>query len=253
MKIALCIEPATAKRKTLQRVIANASAVERYLTGQSLYRSIKTKAWDMVIVGWTLGDMEGIELLRWIKASGPTPPLVVFVTENATDRNVISALEYGADDFIVEPATKDVVRARIETLARRAGRIPVPATVSFGQYLLDRRHQFIEVSGQRVTLRPKEYALVAVFFENFGHPLTREFLHSTIWGSAENIPSRTLDTHLSRLRARLREISNNAFEIVPVRGIGYKLIDTTEPGFDGGDNSSVLANRAAKNSSQSRE
>lgn len=173
--------------------------------------------------------MEGIELLRWIKASGPVPPLVVFVTENGVDKDIISALEFGADDYIVEPASKDVVRARIETLARRAGRIPVPATVAFGQYVLDRRHQYIEIGGQRVTLRPKEYALVAIFFENFGRPLTREFLHSTIWGSSENIPSRTLDTHLSRLRTRLREISNNAFEIVPVRGIGYKLIDVTAP------------------------
>lgn len=227
MKIALCIESATARHKTLQRVIANATAVERFTTGQALYRSIKTKAWDMVIVGWTLEDMEGIELLRWIKASDPVPPLVVFVTENGADKDIISALEYGADDYIVEPVNKDVVRARVETLARRAGRLPIPSTVAFGQYVLDRRHQYIEVAGQRVALRPKEYALVSIFFENFGRPLTREFLHSTIWGSSENIPSRTLDTHLSRLRTRLRIISNNALEIVPVRGIGYKLVDVT--------------------------
>ncbi|CAB3804272.1 hypothetical protein LMG28614_05994 [Paraburkholderia ultramafica] len=234
MRIAFCPESGTLKRGDTSHVPPDVTHYQEFRTVTSLFRALKDSEWDLIVAGWNLRDIEGRDFLRWIRATFPTPPSIVFLTAHNASEDIVAALDCGAIDYILTPIPTPVLQARLNAILRlvassskRATQtVPVDdhhSTMRFGQYVLHRRHHYVDIRDKRIMLRPKEYALALLLFQNVGRPITREHLHEALWGTLENFPTRTLDTHLSRLRAKLQLMQCNGFEIKQIRGVGYRM------------------------------
>ncbi|CAE6767563.1 Sensory transduction protein regX3 [Paraburkholderia aspalathi] len=234
MKIALCPEQGTLTRKAAEYLPSGVEHYQFFMTPASLFRALKEFHWDLVIVGWNFRDLRGSDLMRWFRATFPELPRIIFVTKNQEAESIIGALDGGAIDYIFAPIPSAVLRARLDAISRRfqlqtpqkvgpsASESP-QSTLQFGLYVFHQRHHFVDIRDKRIVLRPKEYALALLLFKNRGRAISREVLHEALWGNLDNFPTRTLDTHLSRLRAKLNIVKDNGFEIKQIRGVGYRM------------------------------
>lgn len=234
MKIAFYTEPGTVKRGDNTHLPPGTECHKEFRTVGSLCRALRNSEWDLIVVGWNLHDVQGSDLLRTVLASFPTRPAVVFLTAHDTPEDIVEVLNGGATDYILAPISAAVLQARLAAIFRLVGpkveRQPatVPtdehSRVHFGEYVFHRRHHYVDIRGKRIALRPKEYILAQLLFQNIGTAITREQLHWALWGNMESFPSRTLDTHLSRLRTKLQLGRDSGLEIKQIRRIGYRLV-----------------------------
>lgn len=236
MKIAFYLEDETVECGTRDELMEGLPHHRQFRTAASLFRGLKCGTWDVVVAGWYMPDLDGHDLLRWARAMLPVPPPIMFVTRHNAPRDIVAALDGGAIEYVLAPVHGAVLRARIEAILKLAGTRASPAPVHetpelalerhgvrFGQYVLDRRRHYVELRGEQIALRPKEYHLATLLFENVGRPLTRAFLWETIWATDEKSPGRSLDTLVCRLREKLRLVQGNGFEIRSVNRVGYRL------------------------------
>lgn len=210
-------------------------------TAGSLLHALRDATWDLVVLGWNLGDIKGRDMLRLARETVAALPPVVFLTAHDAPEDIVAALDEGAIDYILAPISAAVLRARLDailrliTRERASSRPPVrvgdSSTICFGNYVFHRRDHYVDIRGRRIVLRPKEYALAMLLFENIGTPVPREYLHEALWGTLENFPSRALDTHVSRLRAKLSLAEDNGFKIKPIHRYGYRMDSYTTPFF----------------------
>ncbi|MCI0146688.1 response regulator transcription factor [Paraburkholderia sediminicola] len=234
MKIALCPEQGTLTRKAAEYLPSGVEHYQFFMTPASLFRALKEFHWDLVIVGWNFRDLQGLDLMRWFRATFPELPKIIVVTKNQEAESIIGALDGGAIDYIFAPIPSPVLRARLDAISRclqlqtlqklgpSVSESP-QSTLQFGLYVFHRRHHFVDIRDKRIVLRPKEYVLALLLFQNLGRAISREVLHEALWGNLDNFPTRTLDTHLSRLRAKLNIVKDNGFEIKQIRGVGYRM------------------------------
>jgi DNA-binding response OmpR family regulator len=147
---------------------------------------------------------------------------VICVTLRDSEQDVVGALRLGADDYVVKPPKYFELLARIESLARRsrATRLPV---LRLGTYEIDQENREIRVSGKPVELTQKEYELSCYLFSNPGRLLSRVHLLEAVWGLRAEIDTRTVDTHVSRIRRKLQIYPESGWEIISVYGYGYRL------------------------------
>ena len=126
----------------------------------------------------------------------------------------------------LEPLQPQVLLARVNAVVRRIHRPPVqPQTEQHGQYRLDPGAQTASWGGHVEALTPKEFQLASLLFNNLSRPLSREYLLRRIWGQRPDLETRTLDAHVSRLRAKLHEIDPEANIIQTEWGIGYRFVE----------------------------
>ncbi|MFL9903859.1 response regulator transcription factor [Paraburkholderia fungorum] len=237
MRIAFIPEHGTLDRGSEQCLPSSADDHREFKTASSLFRGLKESRWNLVVAGWDLPDVKGDDLLRWMRATFSDSPPVVFLTSHDAAVDIVNSLEQGAVDYILAPVEPLVLRARLGAILRLLSSAhdgPVregeedryqdtPPTVRFGRYVFHQRHHYVDIQGEKVMLRPKEYALAMLLFENIGKTLSRESIHMKLWETMDNFPTRTLDTHLSRLRAKLKLVGGNGFDISQIRGVGYRL------------------------------
>ena len=144
---------------------------------------------------------------------------------NSTAKKAISdALNAGADDYITKPEDRTVIAARINALLRRnAGAGAFDTKVVYGKYEFNRIDQTVTVEGDTVSLTAKEFELADLFFRNRDRTLSRNYIMETIWRTTAALATRTLDMHISRVRAKLDLRPENGFRIFTVFGYGYRL------------------------------
>jgi len=176
---------------------------------------------DVVLLDLMLPGLQGLDVLRRMRATSRVPVIVVSAKDAEAD--VVSALELGADDYLTKPYSVRELLARIGAATRR---VLVPAgeedTVAAGNAVLDvGRHQLI-LDGVRQDLPRKEFAVLQLLMEASGKVVTRERLFDEVWGFAWDGDSKTIDQHIRRLRRRLEQV-DGAPRIETVRGVGYRL------------------------------
>ena len=164
-----------------------------------------------------LPDLDGLQVLRQLRAVSAVP--VVILTARTDERSIVRGLRGGADDYVVKPPRIAELMARIETVTRRAavaaGSSPVVTT---GDVRVDLAARTVEVGGEPVALTQKEFELVEALVERPGSAVSRQQLMDRIWGDAFVAVSRTLDVHMTGLRAKL----NRPGLISTIRGYGYR-------------------------------
>jgi two-component system response regulator RegX3 len=137
----------------------------------------------------------------------------------------VLALRRGADDYIVKPARRLELLARIDALARRARSIPhsQPAATQIGCFRVDSQNRTVERDGEPVKLTAKDFGLAALFLGNVGRLLSRRYIEQAVWPCSTNVSSRTLDTHVCRVRAKLHLFPEFGWRLTAVYSHGYRL------------------------------
>lgn len=156
-------------------------------------------------------------------ATGLTPLLAV-IGRGQVD-NALAVLTAGADDYIVRPLRRGELGLRTEALLRRAyphhGASDEP--VQFGPYRFYTHRFQVTRDGIPVQMTQKEFELAILFFQHLGRPLSRTFIQEAVWSRETALPSRTMDTHVSRIRNKLGLRPQNGFRLAPVYSYGYRL------------------------------
>jgi DNA-binding response OmpR family regulator len=175
---------------------------------------------DVVLLDLGLPDLDGIEVLRRLRQVSLVPVLIL--TARDDERSVVRGLRSGADDYLVKPVRMAELLARIEAVGRRFSKQPLMENREqlrvFGDIVVDLASRALFVAGRQILLTTKEFELLALLVENPGTAVSRQFLLDRIWGDAFVSVSRTLDVHMTALRAKLERDGL----IETMRGFGYR-------------------------------
>ncbi|WP_406270449.1 response regulator transcription factor [Nocardia sp. NBC_00881] len=189
---------------------------ERLRRGADLL--IAHRDYDAVILDLGLPDGDGLQVLRRLREVSTMPVLIL--TARSDERSIVRGLRGGADDYLVKPPRIAELVARLETVTRRAAAAAQQAqsVVVTGDVRVDLGARVVEVAGAPVTLTQKEFELVEALVERPGAAVSRQQLMDRIWGDAFVAVSRSLDVHMTGLRAKL----NRPGLITTIRGYGYR-------------------------------
>jgi two-component system response regulator RegX3 len=177
---------------------------------------------DLLMVDWSLPDGNGAEIVRWVRQNLGWEVPVMVLTANEDEETVVQALQAGADDYVVKKVKPRELMARIEAVTRRIK--PVALTVTrLGVYEADTAAQRLLVNQEVVTLTQKEFDLAVYLLQNPDKLLSRDHLLNGIWGLNTDVDTRTVDTHVSRLRKKLMLDGSNGWRLAPIYGFGYRL------------------------------
>jgi DNA-binding response OmpR family regulator len=197
------------------------------LTGPTgLARATESRP-DAVVLDIMLPQMTGIEVCRALRKNNQTsdiPILILSAKAEASER--IAGLELGVDDYITKPFSPRELVLRIQNLLRRLRGVHTSSVVAVDEFCIDKGNFEITVSGRRLDLTTTEFKLLAVMVERRGRTLSRETLLQDVWGYENVIDTRTVDTHVRRLREKLGPAANR---IGTVRGEGYRFLTHREP------------------------
>ncbi|PLZ03829.1 DNA-binding response regulator [Burkholderia sp. WAC0059] len=199
-------------------------ACHAFSRGEDLLKRLRRETFDLLVLDWLVPDVGGDEVLRWVRLNQRASLPVIFMTNRGRDIDVALMLNSGADDYVVKPVSALVLTARVGALLRRAyGSQQPELTKTFGVYAFDLAARQASVDGCPVYLTHKEFDLALMLFQRLGQPLSRAHIFEAIWRQAEDIPSRTMDTHISVLRSKLNLRPENGFRLTPIYGYGYRL------------------------------
>lgn len=182
--------------------------------------ALSRESFDLLLIDWILPRSSGEAVLRWVRANIGWEIPVIFVTSRDGEKDIVAALRAGADDYLVKPPKYLELLARMESLTRRSR---PPSVIDFGSYRINRDSRNIELDGAAVKLTQKEYELACYLFENPGKLMSRVHLLEHLWGLNANVDTRTVDTHVSRIRRKLQIKAAHGWQIVPEYGYGYRM------------------------------
>jgi len=196
-------------------------AVEARPTGERGLAALERGEWDAVVLDLMLPDIEGFEVCRTIRGRSDIPILMLTARGEETDRVV--GLELGADDYLAKPFSPRELLARLRAiLRRRAGRLPGgPPPLRFGRLELDRGGREVRLDGSEVALTSYQFDLLAALAEHAGRVLSRERLMDLVKGAELDAFDRSIDVHISRIRAAIEDDPKHPRRIITVRGAGY--------------------------------
>lgn len=204
-----------------------------YPNGAAFRKAVREEPFDLLILDWLLPDTDGIEILQWVRTQFDWRIPVIFVTRMDKEQDVVTALEQGADDYMTKPVKPLEMLARITALLRRSQ----PQTernneLSIGTYRLNVNSRTIDHAGERVDLTHKEFDLALYLFRNPGRLLSRGQILEAVWGTTAELNTRTVDTHISRIRNKLGLVPENGWKLSAVYQHGYRLerLDQTAGG-----------------------
>ena len=180
---------------------------------------------DLIVLDVMMPDLNGIQICRMLRADPKLKKVpVIFLTAKAEESDRIQGLETGADDYLCKPfSTKELV-LRVQTILRRVndGAVETPKLITIGRIALDGERHAVTVAGQPVELTATEFKLLRLLMERRGRVQTREHLLINVWNYETEIETRTVDTHVRRLREKL---GGEADWIETIRGVGYRFAE----------------------------
>jgi DNA-binding response OmpR family regulator len=194
--------------------------VEAAGNGKDALSTLDSAKISLVVLDLMLPDIDGFEVCREIRKKSELP--VLMLTARKEDIDKIIGLELGADDYLTKPFNPRELVARVKAILRRykEGRKPGQA-IETGNLRLDMSRREVTIEGTPVSLRTKEFDLLAALMQNVEIVLTRDQLLETVWGSAYYGETRTVDIHVNHLRDKL---SGANISIETVRGVGYRIV-----------------------------
>ena len=196
---------------------------DHFPSGQAFLSAVLHRSYDLLILDWQIPDTTGIEVLEHVRSQLNWQIPVVFLTQRDSEADIVRALDAGADDYLCKPAREAELVARINALARRTNPDNEKELLSYGPFQINTQLRTIELRGDPLTLTDKDFDLSLFLFQNQGRLLTRDMLLERVWGMANDINTRTVDTHMSRLRRRLGLNPENGFRIKTIYQRGYRL------------------------------
>jgi len=189
------------------------------------YRLAREKNPDLVILDLMLPNMNGFEICSKLRAEGFTAPILM-LTARSEEMDRVLGLDLGADDYITKPFSVKELLARVRVQLRRSLEVkdPLPDELHFDDVQVNFRRFEATRSGSALEMTRKEFALLRMMASRPGEPLTREDLLNGVWGYDNYPTTRTVDTHIAVLRAKLERNPSEPQRLITVHGVGYKLV-----------------------------
>ncbi|MBI2891626.1 MAG: response regulator transcription factor [Nitrospirae bacterium] len=178
---------------------------------------------DLIILDIRLPDLSGVEICRRLRADEETRAIpILMLTGSGEEADKVAAFERGADDYVTKPFSPRELVLRVRAILRRRGDDPgeVESSVKVGPFEIDLRGYRVSVQGRPVELTATEFRLLAHLVKHRGQLQTRDVLLDKVWGIDAEVVTRTVDTHVNRLREKLGE---GGEYIETVRGVGYRF------------------------------
>jgi len=216
--------PARRRLRGVLQQIGTVTRIDECANGREAVELLRRGTPDLLFLDIQMPDLDGFAVAATVNQA--RPPAVIFVT--AFDEHAVRAFEIQAFDYLLKPFDDE----RIIATVRRAGEflewirregVSNPSLQGFGDVIVDfARHQ-VRRAGQQAELRPKEYALLVALLKRGGRVASRFELLREVWGYAEDVLSRTVDTHVAMLRRKLEHDPAHPRHIVTVRTFGYRI------------------------------
>ncbi len=178
---------------------------------------------DLYLLDWIVPDQSGEEFLRWARHERQDDTPAIFLTSRDAEEDVVAGLAAGADDFITKPMSLPILLSRIDAVMRRAKPREQLAQMALPPYRIDLAQNQIALNGETIELTEREFALALFMFRNVGRLVSRGHILEAVWGRSPDLPTRTVDTHVSRVRTKLQLRPENGFRVVPTYNVGYRL------------------------------
>jgi two-component system response regulator RegX3 len=198
---------------------------DAFYDGVSFIRAYSKDSYDLVILDWMVPKTSGLEVLKHLRAQLDQVVPVIFITQRDGEEDIVEALEAGADDYMTKPVGQLETLARVNAIARRMGfgEENTANTYDFPPYLVDTRHRHVYHNGELLEMTQREYELALFLFKNIGRIISRGHLLQMVWGTSAAINTRTVDTHISRLRTKLNFENEANWTLTSVYRNGYRL------------------------------
>ena len=192
-------------------------------TGKEALAKFQEYSFDAVLLDVMMPEMDGFEVCRQIRKKSMVP--ILMITARGEDFERIMGLDIGADDYIVKPFSPSEVMARLRAVFRRmhASDQGPGADLRRGSLCISLERYQVAMDGQEVHLTRKEIDILWLLASHAGTVFTRDHILDSVWGYDYYGDDRTVDTHIKRLRAKLDRFCHPEWDIVTVRGVGYKF------------------------------
>ena len=196
--------------------------VEEASDGRSAVERVFLTKPDLILVDLRLPGLDGAEICKRVRAGRlDTPIIVISAAREEFDRVLL--LELGADDFLVKPFGARELLARIRAVLRRS--VPERAVLSFASIEVDTQRRLVTNCGAEIPLSPAEYNLLTYFLRHPNRALTREMILEGVWGYESAPTTRTVDSHVVKLRQKLEPDPSVPRYFLTVHGVGYRFVE----------------------------
>jgi two-component system phosphate regulon response regulator PhoB len=195
--------------------------VASVFNGKDALKAIEKKKPDLILLDLMLPDMSGLEICRELRSSKKTKKIpIMMVTAKGEEVDRIVGFELGADDYIVKPFSIREFMLRVSAMLKRTDNKSDADLITFDSLEIDLAAHRVKLDDKEIALTAKEFALLQYLTERMGRVQTRDALLDDVWGYNSEVTTRTVDTHVKRLRSKLKDVGRN---IETVRGVGYRF------------------------------
>jgi DNA-binding response OmpR family regulator len=195
-----------------------------FRTATEFRRRLGNEAVDLVLLDRSLPDATGLEVLEWIRHSANAGLPVIFLTASGEESEIVEGLEAGADDYVVKPPKQGELLARVAAVLRRRGNDSEGGeAIELPPYRIDEQRHQVTINGTPVELTQREYELACYLFRRQGRIVSRDALLENVWNLGGDVSTRTVDTHISRLRKKLGLSGEHGWRLTAVYQHGYRI------------------------------
>jgi DNA-binding response OmpR family regulator len=209
----------------------NGDQLQSWTSGESFRKAMDHENFDLLVLDWHLPDTTGIDELDWLRSHKSVDTPVIFITSRDSEASVVEALDHGADDYMVKPVKKNIAIARIRALQRRhnitdtaESSSKTDSTETFVPYQFNMQEGNVTLNGEVIKMTHKEFELAHYLFQHAGSLVSRATLMETIWETTAELNTRTVDTHISRIRSKLKINPAHGWQLSSIYQRGYRLI-----------------------------
>ncbi len=198
-------------------------SVDSHADATGFLRAVRRDSFDLYLLDWVLPDMSGIEVLEKLRAELDDFTPVVIVTAKDEEQSIVRGLEAGADDYLVKPLRQAELVARVAAVLRRTAGL-AREQLDVAPYSLNVSNKSVSLDGETINLTNREFDLALFFFRNAGKMVSRNHLLEAIWGIENKaVSTRTVDTHVSRLRKKLGLGEERGWVLSAIYQHGYRM------------------------------
>jgi two-component system phosphate regulon response regulator PhoB len=189
--------------------------------GAEALRKARSSTPDLILLDLMLPEMDGLEVCKLLRRDAKTSAIpIIMLTARASEIDRIVGLELGADDYVPKPFSPRELVLRVKKRLEQASGVPARTSYTFGPLQVDVSRHLVTVRGRRVELTATEFKLLTLLLQRTGHVQSRDQLLRDVWEYETHIDTRTVDTHIRRLREKLRLAAKY---LDTVRGVGYRF------------------------------
>lgn len=182
---------------------------------------------DLLLLDWMLPDSNGIDVLESIRSSPNSRLPVIFLTSRDSEDDIVCGLASGADDYVVKPPRQRTLIARVNAVLRRHALDGESGeTMAVAPYSVDARRRRIRIDDRDIELTQREFDLASFLFRRSGRIVSRDALLENVWNLSAAVSTRTVDTHVSRLRKKLFLNGEHGWRLAAIYQHGYRLEQT---------------------------